>query len=171
MTKAHFDDLKALVVDDNEHMRELLHALLNVLGIREVVEAADGEAGYAALAQYQPDFILTDLAMQPVDGIEFTRRVRLSPDTPNPFVPIIMVSGHTERNRVEAARDAGVTEMLAKPITTQNLFARIAEIVEHPRAFVRCQSYFGPDRRRRHGEPHNGPWLRFDDHAADVVAI
>ena len=59
-----------------------------------------------------------------------------------------MITGHTEKHRVEAARDAGVTEFLAKPITAHNLFSRIAEIVERPRAFVRCDSYFGPDRRR-----------------------
>ena len=86
--------------------------------------------------------------MKPMDGLEFTRRVRNDEHSPNPFVPIIMITGHTEKHRVEAARDAGVTEFLAKPITAHNLFARIAEIVERPRAFVRCDNYFGPDRRR-----------------------
>ena len=75
-----------------------------------------------------------------------------------------MISGHTERYRVEAARDAGVTEFLAKPITAQNLFARIAEIVERPRAFVRCDAYFGPDRRRHQNADHPGPWRRKDDY-------
>ena len=65
-------------------------------------------------------------------------------NSPNPFVPIIMITGHTEKHRVEAARDAGVTEFLAKPITAANLFARIAEIVERPRAFVRCGQLFRP---------------------------
>ena len=64
---------------------------------------------------------------------------------------------------MEAARDAGVTEFLAKPITADNLFSRIAEIVERPRAFVRCDSYFGPDRRRRQAEDYTGPWRRAED--------
>jgi DNA-binding response OmpR family regulator len=79
-------------------------------------------------------------------------------------VPIIMITGHTEKYRVEEARDAGVTEFLAKPITAHNLFARIAEIVERPRAFVRCTDYFGPDRRRRPAEDYAGPWRRDDDY-------
>ena len=62
--------------------------------------------------------------MKPMDGLEFTRRVRNDEHSPNPFVPIIMITGHTEKYRVEAARDAGVTEFLAKPITAQNLFIR-----------------------------------------------
>jgi hypothetical protein len=64
---------------------------------------------------------------------------------------------------VEAARDAGVTEFLAKPITAHTLFSRIAEIVERPRAFVRCDSYFGPDRRRRAIEDYAGPRRRKED--------
>ena len=64
---------------------------------------------------------------------------------------------------MEAARDAGVTEFLAKPITAHNLFARIAEIVERPRAFVRCDNYFGPDRRRHQNDDYPGPWRRKDD--------
>ena len=59
-----------------------------------------------------------------------------------------MVTGHTERARVEAARDAGVTEFIAKPITTQALLLALVEIVERPRPFIRCENYFGPDRRR-----------------------
>ena len=74
-----------------------------------------------------------------------------------------MITGHTEKHRVEAARDAGVTEFLAKPITAANLFARIAEIVERPRAFVRSDSYFGPDRRRHQQDDYAGPWRRAED--------
>ena len=79
-----------------------------------------------------------------------------------------MITGHTERHRVEAARDAGVTEFLAKPITAQGLFKRIAEIVERPRAYVRCADYFGPDRRRRADERYAGPWRRHEDLANDM---
>jgi DNA-binding response OmpR family regulator len=74
-----------------------------------------------------------------------------------------MITGHTEKSRVEAARDAGVTEFLAKPVTAHNLFSRIAEIVERPRPFVRCEGYFGPDRRRRQIEDYTGPWRRKED--------
>jgi DNA-binding response OmpR family regulator len=94
--------------------------------------------------------------------------VRNDEHSPNPFVPIIMITGHTEKYRVEAARDAGVTEFLAKPITAQNLFARIAEIVERPRAFVRCDNYFGPDRRRHAQDDYAGPWRRQDDFQQEV---
>jgi two-component system chemotaxis response regulator CheY len=98
--------------------------------------------------------------------LEFTREVRTAPGSPNPFIPIVMITGHTEKHRVQAARDAGITEFLAKPFTAQSLFAHLAIIIEHPRPFVRCPGYFGPDRRRKTIEDYAGPWRRqgdFDD--------
>jgi DNA-binding response OmpR family regulator len=95
--------------------------------------------------------------------------VRKSAASPNPYVPIIMVTGHTEKHRIEAARDAGVTEVLAKPITAGNLIQRITEIVNRPRGFVRSGEYFGPDRRRRQVPEFRGPFRRCDD--ADDIAI
>lgn len=158
-----FENLKALIVEDNAHMRALLRALLNSVGIRDVAEAAHGGTALDVLRQRRSDLVLSDMAMSPMDGLEFTRRVRNDEQSPNPFVPIIMITGHTEKHRVEAARDAGVTEFLAKPITAHNLFSRIAKIVEQPRAFVRCDSYFGPDRRRRQIDDYAGPWRRKED--------
>ena len=168
---ASFEHLKALVVDDNAHMRILLRSLLQALGLQQIYEATDGATGFAELRERHPDFVLTDLSMTPVDGIEFTRRVRQGQDSPNPYIPIVMVTGHTERQRVEAARDAGVTEFLAKPITSQSILLRIAEIVDRPRPFVRCDGYFGPDRRRRRDHSHTGPWRRSDDQADSIALI
>ena len=171
MSAASFRHLKALVVEDNPHMRLLLRALLLSIGVNRVFEAEDGMAGFEELKNGNIDFVISDLSMKPVDGIEFTRMVRRRKDSPQPFVPIIMVTGHTERSRVEAARDAGVTEFLAKPITAHNLFRRIGEIVERPRSFVRSGQYVGPNRRRRKTADHPGPLRRQDDMDADVVLL
>jgi CheY-like chemotaxis protein len=166
-----FDNLKALVVDDNAHMRTLLRSLLQALGLSQIYEAVDGARGFAEMRERRPDFVLTDLSMSPVDGIEFTRLVRFGQDSPNPYVPIIMVTGHTERQRVLAARDAGVNEFLAKPITAQNILLRITEIVERPRPFVRCDNYFGPDRRRRRDDSYAGRLRRRDDQVGAVDLV
>jgi CheY-like chemotaxis protein len=164
MSGAAFENLRALIVEDNGHMRTLLRNLLNSIGIKEVTEAPDGAAAILLLQDRKCDLILSDMAMSPMDGIEFTRRIRSGETGANPYIPIIMVTGHTERHRVEMARDAGVTEFLVKPITAQNLYSRLAEIVERPRAFVRAESYFGPDRRRKIRENYAGPWRRNDDY-------
>jgi two-component system, chemotaxis family, chemotaxis protein CheY len=169
MSGGAFEYLKALIVEDNPHMRLLLRSLLNALGIMSVFEASNGEDAFALLRDRQPDLILSDLSMKPMDGIAFTREVRTSHASPNPYVPIIMVTGHTERHRVEAARDAGVTEVLAKPITAGNLYQRIGEIIDRPRPFVKCASYFGPDRRRHAVADYAGPFRRRADFEDDVA--
>jgi two-component system, chemotaxis family, chemotaxis protein CheY len=163
MSGTAFDNLKVLIVEDNQHMRSLLRSLLNSVGIREIIEANNGVTALNALREKKCDLVLSDLAMKPMDGIVFSQTVRTGERSPNPFVPIIMITGHTEKHQVEAARDAGVTEFLVKPITAHSLFSRIAEIMERPRAFVRCEAYFGPDRRRKTIDSYAGPWRRHDD--------
>lgn len=169
MSATDFAGLGALAVEDNAHMRTLLRTLLQALGLRRIYEASDGAAGLLVLRDHKLDFVLTDLSMKPMDGIEFTQKIRLASDSPNPLVPIIMVTGYTERTRVEAARDAGVSEFIAKPITMQSLKSRLTEIIERPRPFVRCATYFGPDRRRRKAENYAGPWRRHDDYKDDLA--
>ena len=58
--------------------------------------------------------------------------------------------------RVETARDAGVSSFLAKPMSAQSLFKRLASLVEDQRPFIRCTDFFGPDRRFRHNPDFGG---------------
>ncbi len=170
MADYSFEQLQVLIVEDNKHMRALLRAMLNVAGIKHIQEAASGDVALDLLHRSPCDIVFSDMSMSPMDGLTFTRTLRADRTSPNNFVPIIMITGHTERYRVEQARDAGVTEFLAKPVTAQALFARIAEIVERPRPFVRTDAFFGPDRRRKAGEQYEGP-LRRDGDADDLTVI
>jgi DNA-binding NtrC family response regulator len=77
--------------------------------------------------------------------------------------PVIMITGYTTQKRVAEARDAGVNEFLAKPVTARGIIDRITRIVEHPRPYIRTETYFGPDRRRRADPGHRGPWRRSGD--------
>ena len=98
--------------------------------------------------------------MEGTNGEEFVRRVRLGSDTLNPFLPVIMVTGFTEIHRVVAARDAGVSGFLAKPISAKSLYQRLVGLVDDERAFVRMQDFFGPDRRSPRRLSHSGPERR-----------
>jgi DNA-binding response OmpR family regulator len=86
--------------------------------------------------------------MKPMNGLDFLHKIRNATDTPNPFVPAIMLTAYTDLNRVLQSRDAGITEFLAKPFTPVTLYSRIVAVVEDQRAFVRSENFFGPDRRR-----------------------
>jgi two-component system chemotaxis response regulator CheY len=158
-----FEVLKMLLVDDNHHMRVLLSEILRAIGVRQVFEANDGAEALQIMRTHQIDIIMTDLAMQPLDGIDFVRLLRNSPDSPNPMAPVIMITGHSTSRRVTEARDVGVNEFLSKPVTARGVLERIAQVVDNPRAFVRTATYFGPDRRRKTDPNYNGPRRRVSD--------
>jgi CheY-like chemotaxis protein len=158
-----YELLKILLVDDNHHMRVLLAEILRAIGCRHIREATDGAEGLQVLRNHQIDIVITDLAMQPLDGIDFVRLLRNSPDSPTPMIPVIMITGHATQRRVAEARDAGVTEFLAKPLTARGVIERISLVVDHPRPFVRTEGYFGPDRRRRADPSYPGPFRRSTD--------
>ena len=141
--------LNVLVVDDNKHMIALVKSILHVLRIRNIHEATDGAGAFMELREFIADIVICDMLMQPLDGIEFTRLVRNAKDSPSIYVPIIMMTGYTEKFRVIEARDAGVTEFLGKPLSARGLHSRIIEVIERPRPFIRTRTFFGPDRRRK----------------------
>lgn len=155
--------LRFLIVDDSVEMRVLLTHMLNSLGARQFLEADDASEALEILKVNQVDVIFTDWKMSPVDGIVFTRLVRTAPDSQFQMIPIIMISGYTEMHHVAEARDAGVTEFLAKPVSAKALYGRIEEVILRPRQFVRAQTCTGPDRHRRSSENYRGPRRRIED--------
>jgi two-component system chemotaxis response regulator CheY len=155
--------LSVLLVDDNQPMRVIASAILQSAGIRKIREVGDGAAALEALRQAPVDIAIVDFNMFPLDGVEFTRLVRNSPDSPNPYLPIIMMTGHSEKARVMEARDAGVTEFVVKPITAKAIFDRVQAVIMRPRAFVKTEGYFGPDRRRGSPPGYSGPMRRASD--------
>ncbi|MDI7774904.1 response regulator [Asticcacaulis sp. EMRT-3] len=160
---ADYSSLKILLIEDNQHMRSIVSAILNGSGIRHVREARDGAEGLDLLRQYPADIALVDFNMDPIDGVEFTRMLRNAPDSSNPYLPVVMITGHSERSRVMQARDSGVNEFVVKPLTARALLGRLDSVIMRPRPFIRCKSYFGPDRRRKSDQSYPGPYRRNTD--------
>jgi two-component system chemotaxis response regulator CheY len=160
MNGYRFDRLKILVVDDNPHMRRLVVTILQAFGATMIYEAADGERGWAMLCDINPDVVFLDWMMEGMNGLELVKTVRTSRASANPFVPIIMLTGYTQLDHVRAARDAGVNEFLAKPVSARAILTRLTAVIEHPRPYVRTKAYFGPCRRRRGKDQYRGPERR-----------
>lgn len=139
--------LRVLLVDDSQNMRAIVAAIFKGVGVEHLREATDGADGLDILGGWPADIAIVDFRMQGMDGLEFTRQVRNGPESKNPYLPIVMMTGLAERARVEEARDAGVTEFLVKPVTARSVLDRINAVIYHPRPFVRSGGYFGPSRR------------------------
>lgn len=155
--------MRIMLVDDNPHMRAILHSILDGIGVRHIIECSDGATALETLRKWSADIVIADFQMQPVDGVEFTYLVRNSPDSPDRYLPIIMITGYADKTRVYEARDAGVTELIVKPITARAIIDRLNYVIFKPRPFVQADGYFGPCRRRKAEARYEGPWRRADD--------
>lgn len=162
-----FREIKVLLIDDSRHMRLIVKSILLALGCNQIREAGDAVLAFKEMQNFPSDLIIVDWQMEPLDGLEFVRLVRTAKDSNNPYIPIIMLTSFTEVRRVAEARDAGVNEFLAKPVSVQMLGKRIESIINNPRQFIRTKNYFGPCRRRNDYGPPRGKGER---RAADAVA-
>ncbi len=156
------EKVRFLVVDDNVHMVNIVKTILKGFGATHVFEAADAAEAMFRLRHDPVDIIVLDYLMGEEDGVEFLKKLRRDPESPAPFVPVIMLTAHADKHRVEAARDAGVNEFCAKPVTAAELHRKVAAVIDNPRPFVRTDSYVGPDRRRRDEPGYEGPERRKD---------
>ncbi|MGI9413210.1 MAG: response regulator [Hyphomicrobiales bacterium] len=161
--KYDLSSLSLLVIDNSNYMLSILKILLKGFGIQHLSDSNDAEEAFGLAKSMPIDIIIVDHTRTGTDGIAFIKQVRSAEASSNPYVPIIMLTAHSERTIVEQARDAGVTELLRKPITAAGLFSRILETVERPRPFIRSKTYFGPDRRRRVDENYTGEERRKDN--------
>ncbi len=152
--------LRVLVVDQNVHIRQLMWTILQSIGAGKIDMAGNADAGFEHYCANDYDVVFTDSQLEPISGLEFVDLIRGSPQSPNPYVPIIMLSAHSDSEHVRQARDHGVTEFLAKPFTVGIVLKRLEAVIGNPRPFVRTDSYFGPDRRRKSSLDYKGPERR-----------
>lgn len=159
MADYDFDRFSILVVEDNQFILKLLVQGLRAIGVGNVRTAADaGEAiDILQLMAIDPtkaglmsvDIVLTNWQMSPVDGMMLLRWIRRHKESPNRFIPVVMVTGYADRDKVDEARDMGITEILGKPFSVSTMAERLLQVVDRPRQFVHTPDFFGPDRRRQ----------------------
>ena len=149
MDEKYLENVRLLLVDDNVFIRSLVRRVLAVLGATQIGEANDGTEALQVMRSFRPDVVILDWEMQPMNGLDLAKAIRTGDMSPAPYVPIIMLSGYSEVERVVTARDAGINEFVVKPFTAVRLFGSIHSVIERPRPFIKMDSYFGPCRRRR----------------------
>ena len=150
---------KALIVDPDELSSAALSDALSHTWGRVVHWAANGAQGWDICAHLSPDLIFIELKSPKLDGLTFTRRLRLS-DLPCRKAPVIMLGSQPTKDAILAARDAGAHEFLRKPYTLNELNRRIEAVTGARRDWVEGIEYVGPDRRRFNAGAYRGPRKR-----------
>ncbi len=119
--------MRILLVDDSGTMRAIQKRCLAKLGIADenVIEAENGQVAFDKFSSEPFDLIMTDWNMPVMDGLSFLKKVR----SVNQQIPVIMVTTEAERTRVVTAIEAGVSDYLVKPFTTEALNVKIEKWV------------------------------------------
>ena len=139
----------ALIVDGNEFGRELTASISRRLRFGETFQASDAVTAFNYLKARDFDLVITDWSVPGISGDTFLRYIRTAPGVRNRHVAVVVMTAMTEKETVVAARDAGSTEFVARPIAILNLIDRLAQTLTAPRPFIKTASFTGPDRRRR----------------------
>ncbi len=161
MANYEFDRFNILVAEDNQFIRSTVVQSMRAIGVGGVQIAADASEAIelfrkigddpAKSGMMPVDIIFSNWQMSPVDGMMLLRWVRRHKESPNRFIPFVMVTGYADPEKVREARDMGVTEMMAKPFSVSTIGARLLQVIDRPRQFIHNSDYFGPDRRRTPG--------------------
>jgi len=141
--------LSALIADNSPHMADLIAVMLRGLGLKDVATATDGPAAFSLLRLRAFDLLVVADDLAGLDGLDLTRRLRVSEGSRNREIAVIMTSIEPDAAGIAAARDAGITEFLRKPFSAEHIATRLESILRMPRDFVAGGNYAGPDRRRR----------------------
>ncbi len=155
--RQRFAGVCVLVADRDVRISGLVKRVLRSFGFLQIEVVNSGEGALNKLRQEKFDLIITEWHMQPVNGVDLARAIRMAKDEQRlrRDIPIIMLTARGQKESVEEARDAGVNEFLVKPFSAHTLSNRLIQVIDKPRVFVESPGFVGPCRRRR-GEPPPG---------------
>ena len=114
--------LRVLVADDDPVVRLLVVSVLAEFDA-EIEVASDGGEAWSLFEEWRPDLIVLDVDMPIVDGIEVCRRIRELDEDNEAFV--LFLAGRDHPEALEALLDAGGDEFMVKPMTPEDLRARL----------------------------------------------
>ena len=115
------DTMKLLLVDDNDRIRKMMKSLYSP-HFDEVIECDDGDKAVAEFRNGLPDWVVMDIKMNEMDGIEATEKIISS----YPEAKVIIVSQYNDETTIDAAKKAGAVEFVSK----ENLY-KVIEVIDN----------------------------------------
>lgn len=118
---SRFAGVTLIIIDDNDTTRAMLRAILRAEGVEVVAEAKDGASGLALIRKLRPSLVCLDVMMPDVTGIEVLAQIK----TEMPDTRVLMVTGSTDRDTVQAAISGGARGYLVKPFNGAKVIAAV----------------------------------------------
>jgi len=123
---------RVMIVDDQKVMRKIIKKLLNQFGDFHVIEAENGKNAMDILCGVDddlPDLIISDLHMDVMDGMSFCNNLRRLKNTRLNAIPVVLLTGESDRMVLEVSEQVGACMILQKPISAPELQKKLSSVV------------------------------------------
>ncbi|MBS0315501.1 MAG: chemotaxis response regulator CheY [Proteobacteria bacterium] len=121
-------DLRFLIVDDFSTMRRIVRGLLKEMGCNNAEEAEDGAAALNMLKAGKFDFVVSDINMPNMNGLELLKRVKA--DTDLKHLPVLVVTAEARKEDIVLAAQSGAAGYIVKPFTKATLEEKVQKIMQ-----------------------------------------
>ena len=128
--RGDYAEVRALVVEDNDFVRDLVASQLKQIGFTRVETAPHGEAALKSVDEETPGLMICDINMEPMGGFELIHRLRDRGMTGFQKIPTIMLSSHAVPEFIDRARLLEVDAFLVKPVKKDALAERIRSVLQ-----------------------------------------
>jgi DNA-binding response OmpR family regulator len=145
-----------LLLERNTQSLTILFQALSGFGVYKFAKCHLVEEAKRVVHERQIDLVVMDPSVENDAGYDFVRWLRTQKMDPNSYVPIILVSGHTQQSNVHRGLNAGASYVIVKPLAPAVLLERILWIAHENKAFIETVDYLGPDRRAHEMGPPPG---------------
>ncbi|WP_274166083.1 hemerythrin domain-containing protein [Enterovibrio gelatinilyticus] len=133
---------RCLVVDDHEMIRETIAIMATSLGFKECIMAVDGADAISKLYHSRPSLIITDLQMEPIDGLEMLRLIRSGRYGLPHDIPIIILTANASESVIAQCISFDVDAFLVKPVNRLSLQERINQLSQQAKPKKTVEHYF-----------------------------
>lgn len=121
-------DLRFLIVDDFSTMRRIVRGLLKEMGCNNAEEAEDGTAALNMLKAGKFDFVVSDINMPNMNGLELLKRVKADADLKH--LPVLVVTAEARKEDIVQAAQSGAAGYIVKPFTKATLEEKVQKIMQ-----------------------------------------
>jgi two-component system chemotaxis response regulator CheY len=151
-----YKSLRILIAGGREPSARLLRTSLNLAGVTQVAVATSAKDALKLLKDQIFNAVFVDETIGDIDKVKFVVAARREPGVLEPLIPIFLICNAVRLRELTKARDGGVTDILARPISAATLMRKLSKALLQPRPFIKAESFFGPDRRGKERPPHSG---------------
>lgn len=144
-----FDNVRVALLDQNMSMRRLIRSSLNTIGFSLINECRNAEELDGWIRTNDPDMVMIDIDADTEQICDIIRGIRNGDLGENPFIIIIALTWHPEREVINLTLTAGADDVVTKPVSASVLSERVSNLARNRREFVVTESYIGPERRTR----------------------